>query len=159
MADQIAVSMYCSTVCSGADQRKHQISASLAFVRWIDFRPSHDVNNHSIATVLAEYPCFSKQTKGWFAAIKAGIVRNNQIVHCQVVWIYFDVSEYYSWVHCHQYEFTVIDGLYTTCSTTWKIALIHVFHHKYCKILISLKYTVYVMESKYGNAIDSASCK
>ena len=25
----------CSTVCSGADQRKHQSSASLAFVRWI----------------------------------------------------------------------------------------------------------------------------
>ena len=27
------VSVVCSTVCSGADQRKHQLSASLAFVR------------------------------------------------------------------------------------------------------------------------------
>ena len=36
MASQITgVSMVCSTVCSGADQRKHQISASLAFVRGI----------------------------------------------------------------------------------------------------------------------------
>ena len=36
MAIQITgVSMVCSAVCSGADQRKHQSSASLAFVRWI----------------------------------------------------------------------------------------------------------------------------
>ena len=34
MASQITgVSVVCSTVCSGADQRKHQSSASLAFVR------------------------------------------------------------------------------------------------------------------------------
>ena len=34
MASQITgVSSVCSTVCSGADQRKHQSSASLAFVR------------------------------------------------------------------------------------------------------------------------------
>ena len=31
------VSIVCSTVCSGADQRKHQSSASLAFVRGIDW--------------------------------------------------------------------------------------------------------------------------
>ena len=36
MASQITgVSMVCSTVCSGAAQRKHQSSASLAFVRGI----------------------------------------------------------------------------------------------------------------------------
>ena len=36
MASQITgVSMVCSTVCSGADQRIHQSSASLAFVRGI----------------------------------------------------------------------------------------------------------------------------
>ena len=36
MASQIpGVSAVCSTVCSGADQRKHQSSASLAFVRGI----------------------------------------------------------------------------------------------------------------------------
>ena len=36
MASQItAVSSVCSTVCSGADQRKHQSSAPLAFVRGI----------------------------------------------------------------------------------------------------------------------------
>ena len=36
MASQIAdFSVVCSTVCSGADQRKHQSSASLAFVRGV----------------------------------------------------------------------------------------------------------------------------
>ena len=36
MVSQITcVSIVCSTLCSGADQRKHQISVSLAFVRGI----------------------------------------------------------------------------------------------------------------------------
>ena len=40
LASQITVvSIVCSTVCSGADQRKHQNSASLAFVRRIHRRP------------------------------------------------------------------------------------------------------------------------
>ena len=40
MASQIAgVSIGCSTVCSGADQRKHQSSASLAYVRGMHWWP------------------------------------------------------------------------------------------------------------------------
>ena len=40
MASQITgVSMVCSTVCSGADQRKHQRSAPLAFLRGIHRSP------------------------------------------------------------------------------------------------------------------------
>ena len=40
MSSQITgVSIVCSMVCSGADQRKHQSSASLAFVRGIHRRP------------------------------------------------------------------------------------------------------------------------
>ena len=40
MASQITgVSMVCSTICSGVDQRKHQSSASLAFVRVIHRSP------------------------------------------------------------------------------------------------------------------------
>ena len=40
MASQITgVSIVCTTVCSGADQRKHQSSGSLAFVRGIHRRP------------------------------------------------------------------------------------------------------------------------
>ena len=42
MASQITgVSIVYSTVCSGADQRKHQSSASLAFVRGIHWWPMH----------------------------------------------------------------------------------------------------------------------
>ena len=40
MASQItSVSIVCSTVCSGTDQRKHQSSTSLAFVRGIHWWP------------------------------------------------------------------------------------------------------------------------
>ena len=40
MSSQITgVSIVCSTVCSGSDQRKHQNSVSLAFVRGIHRRP------------------------------------------------------------------------------------------------------------------------
>ena len=40
MASQITgISIVCSTVCSGADHRKHQSSASLAFVMGIDRCP------------------------------------------------------------------------------------------------------------------------
>ena len=50
MASQIAsVSMVCSTVCSGADQRKHQSSASLAFLRGIHRWP---VNSPHKGTVM-----------------------------------------------------------------------------------------------------------
>ena len=47
MASQITcVSIVCSIVCSGADQRKHQSSASLAFVRGIHWSfPSQKASN------------------------------------------------------------------------------------------------------------------
>ena len=49
MASQITGVSICSSVGSGADQRKHQSSASLAFVRWIhrwpvNF-PAHNASN------------------------------------------------------------------------------------------------------------------
>ena len=48
MASQITgVTILYSTVCSGADQRKHQKSASLAFVRTID--QSHRYGRHQAA--------------------------------------------------------------------------------------------------------------
>ena len=47
MAYQItSVSIIYSTVCSGTDQRKHQISVSLAFVRFT--RKNSDAENVSI---------------------------------------------------------------------------------------------------------------
>ena len=43
-----SVSIVCSTFCSGPDQRKHQSSASLAFVRGIQWWP---VDSHHKGTV------------------------------------------------------------------------------------------------------------
>ena len=56
MASQITgVSIVCSTVCSGADQRKHQSSASLAFVRgihqWPVAFPAQRTSNADIVSI------------------------------------------------------------------------------------------------------------
>ena len=49
MASQITgISMVCSTVCSGADQRKHQSSASLAFVRGIHRWPVNSPHKRAV---------------------------------------------------------------------------------------------------------------
>ena len=42
------VSIVCSTICSGADQRKHQSSASLAFARGIPSQRASNAENVSI---------------------------------------------------------------------------------------------------------------
>ena len=52
MASQITgVFIFCSTIGSGADQRKHQSFASLAFVRddrWIPSKKASNANNVTI---------------------------------------------------------------------------------------------------------------
>ena len=53
-----AVSIVCSIVCSGADQRKHQSPASLAFVREIHRWPSQrgiNAENVSILWLIMEF--------------------------------------------------------------------------------------------------------
>ena len=55
------VSIVCSTVCSGADQRTHQSSASLAFVRaihwWlVDFPRNEAVTRKCFHLVTSSYP-------------------------------------------------------------------------------------------------------
>ena len=56
MASQIAtVSIVCSTVCSGADQRKHKISVPLAFVKGIHRSP-------------VTRKCFHSMTSSWDVA-------------------------------------------------------------------------------------------
>ena len=63
MASQITgVSSVCSTVGSGADQRKYQVSASLAFVRGIHRSPASNEDNvstwwrHHIVSIQIECP-------------------------------------------------------------------------------------------------------
>ena len=53
MASQItSVSIVCLTVYSGADQRKHQSSASLAFVRWIHRWPVNSPHKRPVRRKL-----------------------------------------------------------------------------------------------------------
>ena len=52
-ASQItSILIVCSTVCSGADQRKHQSSASLAFVRRIQRRPVESPNKGPVTRIM-----------------------------------------------------------------------------------------------------------
>ena len=101
MASQITVvSMVCSTVCSGADQRKHQSSASLAFVRE---KP-----------VTGEFP--SQMTNN---AENVSMWRRHHVLSCPIISSCF-VSEFIvqRWIsnkgpvmckafQCHMYHFAV----------------------------------------------------
>ena len=56
MASQItSLSSICSTVCSGADQRKHQISASMAFVRGIHQWPVNSPHNGPVTRKFVQF--------------------------------------------------------------------------------------------------------
>ena len=56
MASQItAVSIVYSNVCSGADQRKHQSSASLAFVRGIHRWPVNSPHKGPVARKIFRF--------------------------------------------------------------------------------------------------------
>ena len=49
------VSIVCSTVCSGADHRKHQSSVSLAFVRGIHRRPVDSLHNRPVTRKMFSF--------------------------------------------------------------------------------------------------------
>ena len=56
MAPQItSVSIVCSSVCSGADQRKYQSSASLAFVRGIHWWPMNSPHKEPITRKMLPF--------------------------------------------------------------------------------------------------------
>ena len=56
MASEITgVSIVCSTVCSGADQRKHQSSASLAFVRVIHRWPVDSPHKGPVTRKMGQF--------------------------------------------------------------------------------------------------------
>ena len=56
MASQISsVSIVCSTVCSGADQRKHQSSASLVFVKVIHWWPVDSLHKRPVTRKMLPF--------------------------------------------------------------------------------------------------------
>ena len=66
MASQITgVSIVCITVCSGADLRKHQSSASLAFVRGIHRWPLISPHKGPVTR-----KCFHLMTSSWYFSLK-----------------------------------------------------------------------------------------
>ena len=79
MASQIAgVSMFCLTVCSSADQRKHQSSASLAFVRGIHRWPMNSPHKGPVTCFL----CFLLMTSLWQVPCSARRkLRKNNFMH------------------------------------------------------------------------------
>ena len=61
LASQITVIlMVCSTICSGADQRKHQSSALLAFVRGVHRWPVNPLHKGPVTR-----KCFHLMTSSW----------------------------------------------------------------------------------------------
>ena len=63
MASQITcVSIVCSTVCSGTDQRKHQSSASLAFVRGIHRWPVNSLHKEPVTRKMIPFDDVIMQT-------------------------------------------------------------------------------------------------
>ena len=79
MASQITdISIIYTTVCSGADQRKHQSSVALAFVkekftgdRWIPAQRTSNTENDSIWwRHQGTRPCFSKKMAGITALVQ-----------------------------------------------------------------------------------------
>ena len=115
MASQIAgVSIVYSTVCSGVDQRKHQSSASLAFVRGIHrwavnsphkgpmarkTLPFDDVimGNHRLPVDPHPHPSKSKRgTVTVFSFSKVSRAMTLMWRHCNVLWNAVQGSQYSS---------------------------------------------------------------
>ena len=75
MASQInGVSIVYSTVCSGADQRKHQSSASLAFVRGIHRWPVNSPHKGPVTRKMFSFDDVIMATRLWLC--RNGIIRN-----------------------------------------------------------------------------------
>ena len=84
MASQITnLTIVYSTVCSGADQRKHQRSASLAFVRGIDrvtgeFPAQRASNAENFSIMSISYHYFSNINNHWS--------QSSDAYKCQELW-------------------------------------------------------------------------
>ena len=112
------VSIVYSTVCSGADQRKHQSSASLAFVRGIHRWPVNSPHKgpvtqkcfHLMTSSLSGVPDYFDRNK-----ILSGYdLSHYQVPHCIRVFFYF---VWFVFIH-HNFQF------YFKLCTYWNILLI-----------------------------------
>ena len=88
MTSQItSLTIVYSTVYSGADQRKHESFASLAFVggihrwRWIPAQMSSNAENVSIWWRHHDLKSFRVEHKGWFNRIFNVVTAENMAAH------------------------------------------------------------------------------
>ena len=80
VASQITgVSVVCSTVGSGADQRKHQNSASLAFVRGIHRWPVNSPHKGPVTRKMFPFE----------DVIMYGYVKSSQWIYTHIIWDHF----------------------------------------------------------------------
>ena len=94
MASQInSITIVYSTVCSGADQIKHQSSASLAFVRWIRRLPANSPHKGPVTRKMFPFDAVIM-----FIGSKQCLITQSLVMrHCskailqlpQYQWIYF----------------------------------------------------------------------
>ena len=96
MASQItSLTIVCSTVYSDADQRRHQSSASLAFVRGIHRCPVNSPHKWPVTR-----KCFLLMTSSWYAIFFLGNVRicttrgGRMLRHVQTYWRWVLVPSY-----------------------------------------------------------------
>ena len=84
MASQvISISIICSTIHSGADQRKHQSSASLAFVREIHRWPANSPHKRPVTRKMLPFDdvilLFNTRLRAFVRSYEAGRLPNNTV--------------------------------------------------------------------------------
>ena len=109
MASQITpVSIVCSTVCSGTDKRKHQSSASLAFVRRIHRWPVNSPHKEQVTRKM--FPLNDVITR------HNAVNRNSPYLHCSwnswcnhyKAWCQHICCMFYATFHDYQYIRTTL---------------------------------------------------
>ena len=143
MAYQITgVSTACSTVCSSADQRKHQTSASLAFVSGIHWWP---VVSHHKGPVTRK--CFHLMTSSWQSAMHRSnhsYEKTNTLLLCIVNMICFA---------------TVIGKNHTQSKGSWSASGIIVEAKLKSAIMMARPYAIYIYETTSWSIINRTCCQ
>ena len=86
------VSIVYSTVCSGADQRKHQSSASLAFVRGIHRRPVNSSHKGPVTRKMFPFDdvIMTRNCRSWSTNVRIPLARPQKfewpVWHCLLIY-------------------------------------------------------------------------
>ena len=112
MASQItSVSSVCSAVCSDANHRKHQSSASLAFVRGIDRWPVNSPHKGPVTWKTFPFGDVIMQSVPLCTSQSVLVYAKSYTTHCKPVLFHAEFSEYEICSNNHQIhrssEFTV----------------------------------------------------